>query len=124
MPNLNPPVVTTEIALAYSERILAALPANIQMHFEPLMTLYLTDNTKISEIVKAKASGMIHGVKFYPALRYYLFRYRSYRYSQVFCHTRNYGAGKHAVASACEVNDTKVDVFDKEKILLIEYYFQ
>ena len=67
MPNLQSPVITTELALAYSSRISSALTANIGMKFEPLMTLYLTDNTKCSEIKKAKASGIIHGVKFYPA---------------------------------------------------------
>ena len=65
MPNLKPPVTTTEQALAYRERILAALPAGMQ--FEPLMTLYLTDNTTPEEILRAKASGVIHGVKLYPA---------------------------------------------------------
>ncbi|MEE8617789.1 MAG: dihydroorotase, partial [Nitrosomonadaceae bacterium] len=67
MPNLNPPVVTTELALAYCKRIIATLPANTRMRFEPLMTLFLTDNIKISEIAKAKASGVIYGMKFYPA---------------------------------------------------------
>src|SRR5688500_14714767 len=65
MPNLKPPVVTTEMALAYRERILAALPP--RMRFEPLMTLYLTDNTTSSEIIQAKKSGAIQGVKYYPA---------------------------------------------------------
>ena len=65
MPNLKPPVTTTEQALAYRERILAALPAGMQ--FEPLMTLYLTDNTAPDEILRAKASGVIHAVKLYPA---------------------------------------------------------
>ncbi len=65
MPNLRPPVTTTELALAYRERILAALPAG--MRFEPLMTLYLTDNTTAEEVIKAKASGLVHGVKLYPA---------------------------------------------------------
>jgi len=65
MPNLRPPVTTTELALAYRERILQALPTG--MAFEPLMTLYLTDNTSADEIAKAKASGLIHGVKLYPA---------------------------------------------------------
>ena len=63
MPNLQSPVITTEVALAYSSRISSALEENTGMKFEPLMTLYLTDNTKCSEIKKAKASGMIHGVK-------------------------------------------------------------
>lgn len=65
MPNLNPPVTTTEQALAYRERVLAALPAGSD--FEPLMTLYLTDNTTPDEIEKAKQSGIINAVKLYPA---------------------------------------------------------
>lgn len=65
MPNLKPPVTTTEMAFAYRQRILDALPAGAQ--FEPLMTLYLTDNTPPEEIAKAKASGIVHGVKLYPA---------------------------------------------------------
>jgi dihydroorotase len=65
MPNLKPPVRTTADAAAYRERILAALPAGLT--FEPLMTLYLTDNTSPEEILKAKASGFVHAVKYYPA---------------------------------------------------------
>ncbi|AGW88846.1 dihydroorotase [Cupriavidus necator] len=65
MPNLKPPVTTVAQAQAYRARILAALPAGMQ--FEPLMTLYLTDNTTAEEIVAAKASGFVHGVKLYPA---------------------------------------------------------
>ncbi|PSB92323.1 dihydroorotase [Candidatus Pandoraea novymonadis] len=64
MPNLKPPVTTTEQADAYRARILAARPAGNT--FEPLMTLYLTDNMEASEIRRAKASGFIHGVKLYP----------------------------------------------------------
>jgi len=65
MPNLKPPVTTTEQAAAYRERILAALPAG--MNFEPLMTLYLTNNTPPEEIRRAKDSGFVHAVKLYPA---------------------------------------------------------
>jgi dihydroorotase len=65
MPNLRPPVTTTAQAVAYRERILKALPTG--MKFEPLMTLYLTDNTAAEEINKAKASGVVHAVKLYPA---------------------------------------------------------
>ncbi len=65
MPNLTPPVTTTDQALAYRERILAARPGGSD--FEPLMTLYLTDNTPAEEIERAKASGAIHAVKLYPA---------------------------------------------------------
>ncbi|NSL56416.1 dihydroorotase [Uliginosibacterium aquaticum] len=65
MPNLRPPVTTVEQAAAYRARILAAVPAGLK--FEPLMTLYLTDNTSPDEIARAKASGFIHAVKLYPA---------------------------------------------------------
>lgn len=65
MPNLKPPVTTTLQAAAYRERILTAVPAGIK--FEPLMTLYLTDNTTPQEIRAAKQSGFIHAVKYYPA---------------------------------------------------------
>ena len=65
MPNLKPPVTTTEQAIAYRERILAALPAGMQ--FEPLMVLYLTDNTPPEEIQRARDSGIVHAVKLYPA---------------------------------------------------------
>ncbi|NLF53795.1 MAG: dihydroorotase [Thauera phenolivorans] len=64
MPNLRPPVTTTEQALAYRERILAAVPGS---SFEPLMSLYLTDNTDPDEIDRAKASGRIVAAKLYPA---------------------------------------------------------
>jgi dihydroorotase len=65
MPNLKPPVTSTAMALAYRDRILAALPAG--MKFEPLMTLYLTDNTDPDEIIRAQDSGVVHAVKLYPA---------------------------------------------------------
>ena len=65
MPNLKPPVTTVAQASAYRDRILAALPAG--MAFEPLMTLYLTDNLPAEEIFAAKASGFVHAVKLYPA---------------------------------------------------------
>jgi len=65
MPNLQPPVTTTEQALAYRQRILAALPEGSR--FEPLMTLYLTDKTPAEEIERAHASGLVHAVKLYPA---------------------------------------------------------
>jgi len=65
MPNLNPPVTTTASALAYRERIRAALPAGAQ--FEPLMTLYLTDHTPVEEIARAQAASGVLGCKLYPA---------------------------------------------------------
>ena len=64
MPNLTPPVTTAAAALAYRARILAALPA--AAHFEPLMTLYLTDNRAVEEITGAREAGCV-GCKLYPA---------------------------------------------------------
>jgi dihydroorotase len=64
MPNLKPPVTTAEQALAYKARIQAAVPAG--MNFEPLMTLYLTDNLPPAEIKRAKAAGVV-ACKLYPA---------------------------------------------------------
>ncbi|HEX8962612.1 MAG TPA: dihydroorotase [Rhodocyclaceae bacterium] len=65
MPNLKPPVTTAAQAAAYRARVVAALPAGSA--FQPLMTLYLTDNTPPEEIDKAKAQGLVHAVKLYPA---------------------------------------------------------
>ncbi len=64
MPNLKPPVTTAALALAYKERILAAVPHGVQ--FEPLMTLYLTDNLPPDEIKRAKEAGVV-ALKLYPA---------------------------------------------------------
>jgi dihydroorotase len=65
MPNLKPPVTTVALAAAYRERLLATVPEGST--FEPLMTLYLTDNTAAEEIIRARQSGFIHAVKYYPA---------------------------------------------------------
>lgn len=65
MPNLVPPVRNTAEADAYRQRILAARPAGSQ--FQPLMVLYLTDNTSAEDVRTAKASGFVHAAKLYPA---------------------------------------------------------
>ena len=65
MPNLVPPVTTVEQAAAYRQRILAHRPANSR--WQPLMVLYLTDNTPVAEIHRAKDCGFIAGCKYYPA---------------------------------------------------------
>src|SRR4051812_46039875 len=64
MPNLKPPVTTTQLAMAYRDRILAAVPEGVA--FEPLMSLYLTDKLAPDEIVRAKAAGVV-ALKLYPA---------------------------------------------------------
>ena len=65
MPNLKPPVTTVELAAAYRQRILEAVPAGLS--FEPLMSMYLTDNTTPEVVEAAAASGFVHGFKLYPA---------------------------------------------------------
>lgn len=65
MPNLVPPVTTTTEAVAYREQILPCIPEG--SNFSPLMTLYLTDKTSPEEIMSAKESGLVFGVKLYPA---------------------------------------------------------
>ncbi|MCA3240668.1 MAG: dihydroorotase [Rubrivivax sp.] len=115
MPNLRPPVTTAAAAVAYRERILACLPARMQ--FEPLMTLYLTDNTPPEEIVRAKAAGVV-ALKLYPAGA-----------------TTNSDAGvtdirkTYATLEAMqregllllvhgEVTDGEIDVFDREAVFI------
>jgi len=116
MPNLRPPVTTAAAAAAYRQRILAALPAAAR--FEPLMTLYLTDNTTADEIRRAADSGFVKAVKLYPAGA-----------------TTNADAGvtdlgRCAAALAemerrelpllvhGEVTDPDVDIFDREAVFL------
>jgi len=115
MPNLKPPVTSTAMALAYKQRILAALPAG--MAFEPLMTLYLTDDMPADEIKRAHEAGVV-AVKLYPAGA-----------------TTNSSAGvtdirhTHATLEAMqrvgmpllvhgEVTDTEVDLFDREAVFI------
>jgi dihydroorotase len=116
MPNLKPPVRTVAETAAYRDRILEALP--VGMDFEPLMTLYLTDNTYPEEIVKARESGFVHAVKYYPAGA-----------------TTNSDSGVtdiHRVEDALaameeaglplllhgEVTDPQVDMFDREAVFI------
>ena len=116
MPNLKPPVTTVELAAAYRDRILGALPSGTK--FEPLMTLYLTDNTPAEEIDKVKASGFVHALKLYPAGA-----------------TTNSDAGVTDLAKCRatiarmeklgvpllvhgEVTDPEIDVFDREAVFI------
>ncbi|MBI5259099.1 MAG: dihydroorotase [Burkholderiales bacterium] len=115
MPNLKPPVTSTEAALAYRDRVLAALPAGSD--FQPLMTLYLTDRLPPDEIRRARAAGIV-AAKLYPAGA-----------------TTNSDAGVtdirhiHPVLEAMqregmlllvhgEVTDPAVDVFDREAVFI------
>lgn len=117
MPNLKSPVVTVTQAQKYREEILAALPRDCS-NFEPLMTLYLTDNTSPTEIVRAERSGIVHGVKFYPAgattnsdsgVTYLPAMYPT------FSHMEREGV---PLLVHGEVTDSTVDIFDREKVFL------
>ncbi|MCB1769971.1 MAG: dihydroorotase, partial [Candidatus Competibacteraceae bacterium] len=116
MPNLRPPVTTTEQALAYRTRIVDAVSPS--MDFQPLMTLYLTDHTSPAEIARAQSSGYVHAVKLYPAGA-----------------TTNADAGVTAIEKVSpvleamqaqgmpllvhgEVTDPAVDVFDRESVFI------
>ncbi|MGB1275522.1 MAG: dihydroorotase, partial [Nannocystaceae bacterium] len=118
MPNLRPPVTDTAAARAYHQRIVAALAGYGSPAFEPLMTLYLTDETPPAEIAKAKASGLVHAVKLYPSGA-----------------TTNSDAGVTAIERVYpvleamqslgmpllihgEVTDSAIDIFDREEVFL------
>jgi dihydroorotase len=116
MPNLRPPVTTVAAAAEYRQRILAALPA--RMSFEPLMTLYLTDNTPADEIRRAADSGFVKAIKLYPAGA-----------------TTNSDAGVNSLVKCDaalaemeklampllvhgEVTDPAIDIFDRENVFI------
>jgi dihydroorotase len=116
MPNLKPPVTTTELAKAYRARILESLPAGSA--FEPLMTLYLTDRTEPAEVDRAKASGFVHGFKLYPAGA------TTNSDSGVTKLARAYPAlaamEREGIVLAVhgEVTDPEVDMFDRERVFI------
>jgi dihydroorotase len=119
MPNLKPPVRTVAEAAAYRDRIVAAIP--VGQDFEPLMTLYLTDNTKPEEIYAAKESGFVKAVKYYPA---------GATTNSDFGVTdiRKCDAVFEAMAAADlplllhgEVTHQAIDVFDREKVFIEQY---
>jgi dihydroorotase len=116
MPNLRPPVRTTEDARAYRERILAALPAGAQ--FEPLMTLYLTDDTAPEEISRARRSGFVHGVKLYPAGATTHSDAGVTRISRCFHALERMEALGLPLLVHGEVTDPEVDIFDREAVFI------
>ncbi len=116
MPNLTTPIRTTAQALDYRERILAALPE--WADFEPLMTLYLTDDTPVEEIVRAKLSGRVFGVKLYPAGATTNSSHGVTRLSRCFHAIERMQALGIPLLIHGEVNDPVVDVFDREKAFI------
>jgi dihydroorotase len=116
MPNLKPPVTTVALARAYRESILSALGNSTA--FEPLMTLYLTDQTTTAEIEAAAASGFVKAVKYYPAGA-------TTNSASGVTDIRKCDAVLEAMQSAAmpllvhgEVTDPDVDVFDREAVFI------
>jgi dihydroorotase len=118
MPNLKPPITTIEQAQAYRQRILMALPPELRTEFNPLMTLYLTDNTDPAMIKAVSQHPHIHALKYYPSGA-----------------TTNSDFGVSSLAAVRtileqmqlyavpllihgEVTDNQVDIFDREKYFL------
>jgi dihydroorotase len=118
MPNLRPPVRTTYEALDYRERILAALPDGAQ--FEPLMTLYLTDDTPPEEIARARLSGRVHGVKLYPAGATTHSDAGVTRLSRCFRALEKMEELGMPLLVHGESTDPAIDVFDREKAFIEE----
>ena len=118
MPNLPAPVTTTAGALAYRERILAALPQG--MTFEPLMTLYLTDDTPPEEIARAKLSGRVVAAKLYPAGATTHSDAGVTRISRCFTTLERMQELGMPLSVHGEVTDPEVDVFDRERVFIDE----
>ncbi|MBS0320393.1 MAG: dihydroorotase [Proteobacteria bacterium] len=116
MPNLKPPVTTVAAARAYRDRIVAALPPDAS--FVPLMTLYLTETLAAAEIERARDSGFVHAIKYYPAGA------TTNSESGVTAIERAYPAleaMERAGVVLCvhgEVTDPDVDVFDRERVFI------
>jgi dihydroorotase len=118
MPNLKPPVTTTQQALNYRDRILGELDEGSA--FEPLMTLYLTDNTSPEEIGRAKLSGRVHGVKLYPAGATTNSDAGVTRLSRCFAALEKMEQLGLPLLIHGESTDPAVDVFDREKAFIDE----
>jgi len=116
MPNLDPPVTTVQQAMDYQKRIQAATPGDSK--FEPLMTLYLTDNTSANEIKRAHDSGVIKAVKLYPAGT-------TTNSDQGVTDVKKCSAALDAMQKYGipllvhgEVTNASVDIFDREKVFI------
>jgi dihydroorotase len=118
MPNLRPPVRSTYEALDYRERILAALPDGAA--FDPLMTLYLTDDTPPEEIARAKLCGRVHGVKLYPAGATTHSDAGVTRLSRCFRTLEKMEELGMPLLVHGESTDPGIDVFDREKAFIEE----
>ncbi|WP_137112238.1 dihydroorotase [Rhodobacter sp. SY28-1] len=116
MPNLVPPVVTLDDAVAYRDRILAALPQG--MTFEPLMTLYLTEGTDPTDVERAAASGLVKAVKLYPAGATTNSHSGVRDLTKVMAVLETMARIGLPLCTHGEVTDPEVDIFDREAVFI------
>ena len=116
MPNLIKPVITTEEAIDYRERILAG--ASDAYDFNPLMTLYLTPQTKPEEVVRARESGLILAIKYYPAGATTNSAYGVTSINQCRDVIETMQSIGLPLSIHGEISDESVDVFDREKVFI------
>lgn len=116
MPNLNPPIVSTELALAYRDRILAAVPEG--MAFTPLMTLYLTDRLLPKEIKRAKESGAVYAAKLYPAGATTNSDSGVTDLENIYPTLKAMQVADMPLLVHAEVTDPEVDIFDREAVFI------
>ena len=116
MPNLKPPVTTVAQAEDYRRRILASLPAGSR--FQPLMTLYLTENTPVEEIIRAKASDSVFAVKYYPAGATTNSDSGVRELSRVYAVLEAMEKHELPLLLHGEVTDSDIDIFDREGVFI------
>ncbi len=116
MPNLKPPVTTVAQAEDYRRRILASLPAGSR--FQPLMTLYLTENTPVEEITRAKASDSVFAVKYYPAGATTNSDSGVRELSRVYAVLEAMEKHELPLLLHGEVTDSDIDIFDREGVFI------
>ncbi|MGH8120984.1 MAG: dihydroorotase [Gammaproteobacteria bacterium] len=116
MPNLDPPVLTVTDALSYRARVLAALPEGFD--FRPLMTLYLTEHTTPEEIKRARDSGQVYAVKYYPAGATTHSERGVRRMENVYPVLEEMEKLGMPLLLHGEVTDSNADIFDREKLFI------
>ena len=116
MPNLVPPVITSDHARAYRERIMAALPSG--MNFQPLMTLYLTEETEADDVVSAYEEGLIRSVKLYPAGATTNSQSGVRSFDKIVLILERMAEAGVIMCVHGEVTDDDIDIFDREAVFI------
>ena len=116
MPNLVPPVITSDHARAYRGRIMAALPSG--MNFQPLMTLYLTEETEADDVVSAYEEGLIRSVKLYPAGATTNSQSGVRNFDKIVPILERMAEAGVIMCVHGEVTDDDIDIFDRETVFI------